>query len=83
MEMEDFVEAEVGIAVALTAAVASPKVRHTLRKGAVYSLAGLLKAKDMVTNFAHHAVNGAREAASTVSNKSASKSHAKAAKSHD
>jgi cell division septation protein DedD len=52
VDLEDFIEPEVGVAVAVTAAVASPKVRQTLRKGAVYGLAGLLIARDRVASWA-------------------------------
>jgi hypothetical protein len=56
MDLDDFVEPEVGLAVAVTAAVAtvalSPTVRGWLRKGAVYGLAGVLIAKDRVTDMA-------------------------------
>ena len=44
MALEDFMEPEVGVAVAVTAPVASPQVRNVLRRGAVYGLAGLLMA---------------------------------------
>ena len=44
--MDDFAEPEVGIAVAVTAAVCSPKIRRTLRKGLIYSLAGLISLSD-------------------------------------
>jgi hypothetical protein len=66
MDLEDFVEAEVGVAVAVTAAVTtaalSPTVRGWLRKGAVYGLAGVLIAKDRVVEFAQNVREGAREA---------------------
>jgi hypothetical protein len=56
MDLDDFVEPEVGMAVAVTAAVAtvalSSTVRGWLRKGAVYGLAGVLMAKDRVTGMA-------------------------------
>jgi len=52
VELDDFIEPEVGIAVAVTAAVAAPPVRRALRKGAVYGLAGLLMARDKVASWA-------------------------------
>lgn len=79
MDMEDLVEPEVGVAVALTAVVASPKVRSYLRKGAVYGLAGLLMASDAVTSFTKSTVRGAREAAASVVEK-ASEHNQKVAK---
>ncbi len=62
MALEDFVEPEVGIAVALTAAVASPKVRGALRRGAVYGLAGLLKVGDAMSSVARGVRSGVQEA---------------------
>ena len=66
MDLDDFVEPEVGLAVAVTAAVAtvalSSTVRGWLRKGAVYGLAGVLMAKDRVTDCARNVREGAREA---------------------
>jgi hypothetical protein len=55
MDMDDFAEPEVGAAVAVTAAICSPRLRKTLRKGLVYSLAGLIWAGDA----ARGAVSGA------------------------
>jgi hypothetical protein len=49
MALDDFFEGEVLVAVAVTAAVASPTVRRAIRKGIVYGLAGLLKLGDTVT----------------------------------
>lgn len=62
MDPENFMEPEVGIAIAITAAVASPKVRKVVRRGAVYGLAGLLKVKDMVSQAAHSVAETARGA---------------------
>lgn len=63
MALEDFIEPEVGIAVALTAAVASPGVRKVLRKGAVYGLAGVLMAGDAVSTLAQGVKRGVQRAA--------------------
>jgi hypothetical protein len=52
---------EVGVAVAATAAVFSPRTRDALRKGAVYGLAGALKAGDVVVSTARGAARGAQE----------------------
>ena len=46
MDMDDFAEPEIGVAVAVTAAVCSPKVRKALRRGLVYTLAGLISVGD-------------------------------------
>jgi hypothetical protein len=53
MALEDFVEPEVAIAVAVTAALSSERARHAMRRGAVYGLAGILKAGDAVKAFSN------------------------------
>jgi hypothetical protein len=52
MALEDYLETEVGIAVAATAIVLSPQVRGWLRKGAVYVVAGGIKVGDAVAGAA-------------------------------
>ncbi len=49
------------MAVAVTATVLSPRVRGMLRRGAVYGLAGVLTASDMVTAFARGIARGMQE----------------------
>ena len=61
MALEDFLDSEVAVAVAATAALASPRVRGVLRRGAVYGLAGLLTAGEMITSFARGAARGAQQ----------------------
>lgn len=51
-------ETEVGVAVAATAAVLSPRARNVVRQGAVYGLAGAMKAGDAVWGAARGAVRG-------------------------
>ena len=63
MALEDYMEPEVGIAVALTAAVASPGVRKFLRRGAVYGLAGVLMAGDAVSSLAQGVKRGVQQSA--------------------
>jgi hypothetical protein len=46
---EDFFESEVAVAVAVTAAVFSPRVRGVLRQGLVYGVAGATVAANSVT----------------------------------
>jgi hypothetical protein len=53
MDAEDFTEPEVGVAVAVTAALMSPKVRHGLRKGLVYAVAGLISVGDAAKDAVH------------------------------
>ena len=69
MALDDFVEPEVAIAVAVTAAVASPPVRKLLRRGLVYGLAGLLSARDRVTAAAQGLADSARQAAAEARSK--------------
>ena len=63
MAMDDFMESEVAVAVAVTAVVMSPRARNVLRKGAVYGLAGVLKAADAVGSFARGVGRGAGQGA--------------------
>jgi hypothetical protein len=51
MEMDDFTESPVGVAVAASAVVFSPQVRRVLRRGLVYGVAGVLTAGDAVSGF--------------------------------
>jgi hypothetical protein len=52
-------ETEIGVAVAATAAAVSPRARNLLRQGAVYGLAGAMKAGDVVFSAARGVVRGA------------------------
>lgn len=52
---------KVAAAVAVTATVFSPRVRGMLRRGAVYGLAGVLTASDMVTAFARGIARGMQD----------------------
>jgi len=66
MAVEDYLEPEVAVAVAVTAAVASPRARRVMRRGAVLGMAGMLKAGDAFGSFAQGMGRGARQAASTA-----------------
>jgi hypothetical protein len=59
MAVDDLLESEVGIAVAATAAVLSPRVRSGLRRGAVYAVAGALMAGDVLVDVARSVGEGA------------------------
>ena len=48
MALDDFVESEVGIAVAATVLLVSPEVRNLVGRGLVYGLAAVLKVSDTV-----------------------------------
>ena len=69
MALEDFLDSEVAVAVAATAALTSPRVRGVLRRGAVYGLAGVLTAGDMMASFARGAARGAQQTASSVTSR--------------
>jgi hypothetical protein len=64
MAVEDYLDPEVAVAVAVTAAVASPRARRVMRRGAVLGMAGVLKAGDALGSFAQGVGRGARQAAS-------------------
>jgi ABC-type branched-subunit amino acid transport system substrate-binding protein len=54
------------LAVAVTAAVFSPRVRQVLHRGAVHGLAGVLIAGDAVTSFARGVGRGLQEASTAA-----------------
>ena len=66
MALDDYLESEVVVAVAATAAVLSPRVRGVLRRGAVYGLAGVLMAGDAISSAARNAAPGVQQAAATA-----------------
>jgi hypothetical protein len=59
MALDDWVDSEVVVAVAATAAALSPGFRRVLRRGAVYGVAGVLKATDVATAAARGVARGA------------------------
>ena len=62
MEPADFVEPEIAVTAAITAAICSPRARKVMRKGLVYGMAGILTAGDVVTTFARSIRQGAEQA---------------------
>ena len=62
MALDDYLDSEVAVAVAATAAALSPRFRRVLRRGAVYGVAGVLKA----TAAARGVARGASAASDTV-----------------
>ena len=68
MAVDDFLEPEVAIAVAVTAAVASPPVRKALRRGLVYGLAGLLTAGDKIAEAAREIARNAQQTVASEGN---------------
>ncbi|MEJ7758720.1 MAG: hypothetical protein WKF55_03910 [Gemmatimonadaceae bacterium] len=61
MASDDGGDAKVAAAVAVTAAIFSPRVRELLRRGAVQGLAGALKAGDALASFARGVSHGIQE----------------------
>jgi hypothetical protein len=60
MSLDDLLEPEVLVAVGVTAALMSPPVRHALRKGVVYGLAGAMILGDKIKAAAHNVSQGAQ-----------------------
>ncbi|GCE07394.1 hypothetical protein [Dictyobacter aurantiacus] len=61
MEPADFVEPEIAVTAAITAAICSPGARKAMRKGLVYGIAGVLTAGDVVTSFARSMRQGVEQ----------------------
>ncbi|MEO7018530.1 MAG: hypothetical protein ABI234_00070 [Ktedonobacteraceae bacterium] len=68
MEPGDFVEPEIAVTAAVTAALFSPRTRKVIRKGLVYGMAGILTAGETLTSLAKsvgqgmHQTNGVHHA---------------------
>lgn len=60
MGLDDLVSTESAVVAAATAAVFSPRTRETLRKGAVFGVAGALKVGDVLGGAARGVVHGVR-----------------------
>jgi hypothetical protein len=69
--LDDVMSTESAVVAAATAAVLSPKARNTMRKGAVYGVAGVLKAGDVLTGAARGMARGVRGEETTVSDEAA------------
>lgn len=74
MGLDDVMSSESAIVAAATAAVLSPRTRETVRRGAVYGVAGVLKAADTVTDVAAGVVRGVRGQVAGNSGASSSRS---------
>ncbi len=66
MALDDYLDSQVAVAVAATAAVFSPRVRGVLRQGAVYGVAGVLTAGDALGGFVRSVGRGATRATATA-----------------
>jgi hypothetical protein len=61
MDLEDYADEKVGVAIAASAVVFSPAVRRAVRRGMVFGAAGLLAASDAVTGFVRGVRRGIAE----------------------
>ncbi len=61
MELEDYLEPEIAVTAAVTAALVSPRGRQILRRGAVYGIAGVLITGDAIASFARSVGQGFRQ----------------------
>ena len=66
MELEDYLEPEIAVTAAVTAAVFSQRGRQFLRRGAVYGIAGVLMAGDAITSFARSIGQGFRQSGTST-----------------
>ncbi len=80
MSLKHYKDPHIAVAVAATAVVCSPKARAVLRRGAVYGLAGALRAGDALAAFARGVGRGAQQAAASVPGAVAAASAASAPK---
>lgn len=62
MDFDDYLEPEVAVTAAVTAAVFSPQARKLLRRGAIYSMAGILIAREKISLLTHNVAQGFRDA---------------------
>jgi hypothetical protein len=61
MEFEDYLEPEIAVTAAVTAVLFSPRGRQILRRGAVYSIAGVMIAGDAIASFARNIGQGFKQ----------------------
>jgi hypothetical protein len=66
MDLDDFVQSEVIVAVVATGALLSSRGRKVARRGLVYGLAGALRAGDMLTSFGKGVAGGMQGATQRV-----------------
>ncbi len=62
MAIDDYLDPEVGVAVAVSAVVFSPPVRRVVRRGAVFGLAGIMMAGDALATLVGGLGRGVRQA---------------------
>ncbi len=62
MALDDYLEPEIAVTAAVTAAIFSPKARSWLRRGLVYGTAGVLIAGDALAGLVRNMSQGAQRA---------------------
>ena len=67
MEVDDVMSTESALVAAATAAIVSPRARAMIRKGAVYAVAGVLKAGDVAAGAGRGMARGVRGEETTAS----------------
>lgn len=67
MGADDYMDREAGVIAAATAAAVSPRARELFRRGAVYGLAGVLRAGDVAAAATKGALRGAKDGVSAAS----------------
>lgn len=66
MAFEDYLEPEIAVTAAVTAALFSPRARRVFRRGAVYGLAGVLAAGDTIASLSRNVGHGIQEASTAA-----------------
>jgi hypothetical protein len=67
MALDDYLEPEIAVTAAVTAVLFSPRGRKWLRQGAVYGLAGVLVAGDVLSTFGRTLGQGIQKAGASAS----------------
>jgi hypothetical protein len=68
MALEDYLEPEIAVTAVVTAAVFSPRARKLIRRGAVYGMAGILIAGDVISSAARSFGQGVQQAGAAAAN---------------
>jgi len=66
MAFEDYLEPEIAVTAAVTAAIFSPRARRVFRRGAVYGLAGVLAAGDTIASLSRNVGHSIQEASTAA-----------------
>jgi hypothetical protein len=66
MAFEDYLEPEIAVTAAVTAAIFSPRARRIFRRGAVYGLAGIIATGDTIASFSRNVRHGIQEASTAA-----------------